>query len=48
MNEAVNATRGSATQAPIEHADLVAIIGLANETNRHAVALDVQIDDKFR
>jgi len=26
----------------------VAIIGLANETNRHAVALDLQIDDQFR
>jgi AhpD family alkylhydroperoxidase len=31
-----------------QHAELVAIIGLANETNRHAVALDLQIDDKFR
>jgi len=33
---------------PEQHAELVAIIGLANETNRHAVALDLQIDDKFR
>ncbi|HWG69441.1 MAG TPA: carboxymuconolactone decarboxylase family protein [Steroidobacteraceae bacterium] len=33
---------------PEQHAELVAIIGLANETNRHAVALDLQIDDQFR
>ena len=33
---------------PEQHAELVAIIGLANETNRHAVALDLQIDEKFR
>jgi len=33
---------------PEQHAELVAIIGLANETNRHAVALDLQIDDRFR
>jgi hypothetical protein len=26
----------------------VAIIGLANETNRHAAALDLQIDEQFR
>jgi AhpD family alkylhydroperoxidase len=31
-----------------QHAELVAIIGLANETNRHAFALDLQIDDQFR
>jgi AhpD family alkylhydroperoxidase len=31
-----------------QHAELVSIIGLANETNRHAVALDLQIDDQFR
>jgi AhpD family alkylhydroperoxidase len=31
-----------------QHAELVAIIGLANETNRHAAALVLQIDDKFR
>jgi AhpD family alkylhydroperoxidase len=31
-----------------QHAELVAIVGLANETNRHAVALDLQIDEKFR
>jgi AhpD family alkylhydroperoxidase len=31
-----------------QYAELVAIIGLANETNRHAVALDLQIDEKFR
>ena len=31
-----------------QHAELIAIIGLANETNAHAAALDLQIDDKFR
>ena len=31
-----------------QYAELVAVIGLANETNRHAVALDLQIDEKFR
>jgi hypothetical protein len=52
----VNAPRGSAAQAPIEYADASPevraeyddIIGLANETNRHAVALDLQIDEQFR
>jgi AhpD family alkylhydroperoxidase len=33
---------------PEQHAELVAIIGLANETNAQAFALDLQIDDKFR
>ena len=33
---------------PEQHAELVAIIGLANETNAQAVALDLQIDEKFR
>ncbi|MGC2461320.1 MAG: carboxymuconolactone decarboxylase family protein [Steroidobacteraceae bacterium] len=33
---------------PDQYAELVAIIGLANETNRHAVALDLQIDEQFR
>jgi AhpD family alkylhydroperoxidase len=31
-----------------QHAELIGIIGLANETNRHAVALDLQIDEQFR
>jgi AhpD family alkylhydroperoxidase len=31
-----------------QHAELVGIIGLANETNRHAFALDLQIDEQFR
>ncbi len=31
-----------------QYAELVAIIGLANETNRHAAAFDLQIDDQFR
>ena len=33
---------------PEQFSELVAIIGLANETNRHAVALDLQIDDRFK
>ena len=33
---------------PDQHAELVAIIGLANETNRHAAAFDLTIDDEFR
>ena len=33
---------------PAQHAELIAIIGLANETNRHAVALDLQVDAQFR
>jgi len=33
---------------PEQHSELVAIIGLANETNRHVVALDVQVDERFR
>ena len=33
---------------PEQYAELVAVIGLANETNRHAVAFDLQIDEKFR
>jgi AhpD family alkylhydroperoxidase len=31
-----------------QFSELVAIIGLANETNRHAVALDLQIDERFK
>jgi AhpD family alkylhydroperoxidase len=31
-----------------QHAELVAIIGLANETNRHAAALAIEIDEQFR
>jgi AhpD family alkylhydroperoxidase len=31
-----------------QYAELVAIIGLANETNRHAAALDLEIDARFR
>ncbi len=33
---------------PEQHAELVGIIGLANETNRHAAAFDLQIDEQFR
>lgn len=28
--------------------ELIAIVGLANETNRHAFALDLPIDEQFR
>jgi AhpD family alkylhydroperoxidase len=46
------ASHGAAARAkgmtPEQHAELVAVIGLANETNRHAVALDLQIDERFR
>ena len=46
------ASHGAAARAkgmtPEQHAELVSIIGLANETNRHAVALDLQIDERFR
>ena len=31
-----------------QHAELVAIIGLANETNRHAAALALEIDAPFK
>jgi AhpD family alkylhydroperoxidase len=31
-----------------QHAELVAIIGLANETNRHAAAFAIEIDEQFR
>jgi AhpD family alkylhydroperoxidase len=30
-----------------QHAELIAIVGLANETNRHAAALDLKIDEPF-
>jgi AhpD family alkylhydroperoxidase len=33
---------------PLQHAELVAIVGLANETNRHAAALNLQIDEGFK
>ena len=45
------ASHGTATRnkgmTPEQHAELVAIIGLANETNRHVIALDVPIDTQF-
>lgn len=31
-----------------QHGELLAIVGLANQTNRLAVALDVPVDDRFR
>jgi len=33
---------------PQQHAELVGIVGLANETNRHNFALDPPIDPQFR
>ena len=33
---------------PAQHAELLAVIGLANETNRFAIALDMPIDERFR
>jgi len=33
---------------PEQFSELVAIVGLANETNRHAVALDLTVDEQFR
>jgi len=45
------ASHGAAARSkgmtPEQHAELVAIIGLANETNRHVIALDVPIDAQF-
>ena len=31
-----------------QFSELVAIVGLANETNRHAIALDLAVDPQFR
>ena len=31
-----------------QHAELLAVVGLANETNRFAVGLDIPIDERFR
>jgi AhpD family alkylhydroperoxidase len=31
-----------------QHAEFVAIVGLANETNRHAAALKLEIDEQFK
>jgi AhpD family alkylhydroperoxidase len=31
-----------------QHAELVAIVGLANETNRHAAALNLEVDEPFK
>jgi AhpD family alkylhydroperoxidase len=33
---------------PEQHAELVAIVGLANETNRHAAALNLEVDEPFK
>jgi AhpD family alkylhydroperoxidase len=33
---------------PAQYAELLAVIGVANETNRFAVALDIPIDERFR
>jgi AhpD family alkylhydroperoxidase len=46
------ASHGAAARAkgmtPAQYAELLGIIGLANETNRLAVALDMPIDARFR
>lgn len=46
------ASHGAAAAAkgmtPAQHAELLAVVGLANETNRFAVALDMPIDERFR
>lgn len=46
------ASHGAAAEAkgmtPKQYAELVAIIGLANETNRLATTLAVPIDDRFQ
>jgi AhpD family alkylhydroperoxidase len=40
------ATAKGMTQA--QYAELLSVIGLANETNRFAVALDMPVDERFR
>lgn len=40
------ATAKGMTQA--QYAELLSVIGLANETNRFAVALDIPVDERFR
>jgi len=46
------ASHGAAARAkgmtPAQYAELLAIVGLANETNRLAVAHDVPVDERFR
>ena len=46
------ASHGAAARAkgmtPAQYAELLAVIGLANETNRYATALDVPVDERFR
>ena len=32
----------------IEYAELVAVVGLANQTNRQATARQVPVDERFR
>jgi len=44
----MNAAARNKGSTPEQHAELVAIVGLANETKAQAVALDLQIDDRFR
>jgi AhpD family alkylhydroperoxidase len=43
-------TAGAAVKGmtPAQHAELIAVIALANETNSLAVARDVPIDERFR
>lgn len=46
------ASHGAAARAkgmtPAQYAELLAVVGLANETNRYATALDVPVDERFR
>ncbi len=46
------ASHGAAARSkgmtPQQHAELVAIVGLANQTNTHAAALALEIDPQFR
>ncbi len=46
------ASHGAAARArgmtPAQYAELLAVVGLANETNCYATALDVPVDERFR
>jgi AhpD family alkylhydroperoxidase len=46
------ASHGAAAEAkgmtPAQHAELLAIVGMANQTNVLATALNVEVDERFR
>ena len=46
------ASHGAAARAKgmteAQYAEVLAVVGLANQTNRYATALDVPVDDRFR